>query len=164
MAFRPADAWAREYKSNKEYENLYQQNILFALSFRMEQIEKFQKEIAALRENETYKTILLPRPGTIWDEITAPRYNEEREEFLLKEIEEAQYRVNVWTHESLRNRLYRAEAAWETYRAGAARFAEALGWNKERIKEQDFLLLEYRLALLLRQKEALFRLKTESEE
>ena len=167
MAFKPSDAWSREVPlkgSKGDYENLYQQNILFALSFRTEQVEKFRSEIAALRKNETYKTILLPRPETVWDEITAPRYDEEREKFLLREIEEAQYRVNVWTHESLRNRLYRAEEAWKTYRASMARYGEALGWDKTRVREQDFLLLEYRLALLLKQKEALFRVKTETED
>ena len=35
MAFRPTDTWTRGDPSEKEYENLYQQNILFAINFRI---------------------------------------------------------------------------------------------------------------------------------
>ena len=140
-AFRPTDVWTRENASGDIYENLYQQNMLFALSFRIGQIREFQGEVT-----------------------TEPRYDEARQKILLAEIEEAQYRATSWTEERLRPRLYRADKAWEAYRAGVRKFAEALGWEEARIMELDFLLLEYRLTLLSRQKEALFRLKFEAEE
>ena len=140
MAFRPTNVWLRE-KPTSKYENLYQQNMLFALDFRMEQIRKFRDKTDS-----------------------APRYSEALVKMLLVEIKEAQYRVNAWTEERLRPRLYRAEKAWETYREGAVKFAKDLGWDQTEIMELDLQLLEYRFALLQRQREALFRLKFESED
>ena len=141
MAFKPADVWSRREPARDEYENLYQQNTLFALDFRVGQINAFRDRVVA-----------------------APRYDEAGKKNLLNEIKEAQYRVNVWTEERLRPRLYRAEEAWETYRAGSLKFAEVLGWDRAQITELDYQLLEYRFALLSRQREALFRLKYEAEE
>jgi|GEM_PF-2217457 len=136
VAFKPTDGWTSSSPSSEKYENLYQQNVLFAVEFRIGQVREFLE-----------KTDI------------APHYSEAQSKVLLVEIAEAQYRVIVWTEERLRYRLYRAEKAWETYRAGVTRFAEAMGWDKTRILKLDFLLLEYRLALLLRQREALLRLK-----
>ena len=141
VAFKPADVWMRSNPFSLKYENLFQQNMLFAVNFRIGHIKGFLN-----------KTDI------------APHYTEARKKALIAEIKEAQYRVNVWTEERLRYRLYRAEKAWETYRASAMRFAEAMGWDQTRIMKQDFLLLEYRMSLLAKQREALFRLKFEAEE
>jgi arsenate reductase-like glutaredoxin family protein len=93
------------------------------------------------------------------------RITESRKKEFLVEIEEAQYRVNTWTDERLRSRLYRAEKAWETWRESSLRFTKALSGDRPEWGEvQEFTLLEYRLALLQRQREALFRLKFEPEE
>jgi hypothetical protein len=140
-AFKPANFWTRQDTSQREYENLYQQNILFAINFRIGQVGGFEAKDAT--------------PG---------RHGKDRKRDLLVEIEEAQYRVNTWTEERFRPRLYRAEKAWDAYRESAALFAAALGWDETLLAGQELTLLEYRLALLLRQKEALFRLKSESEE
>ena len=141
LAFKPTNVWLKEKPSSIKYENLYQQNMLFALNFRMEQIRNLRDKID-----------------------TTPRYSEARKKSLLLEIKEAQYRVNVWTEERLRPRLYRAEKAWETYREAEVQFAQNLGWDQTQIMELDLLLLQYRFALLQRQREALFRLKFEIEE
>ena len=141
VAFKPTNEWTVGVSSSDKYENLYQQNVLFALNFRIGQVSGFL--------NNT---------------DTAPHYTEAQNKALLLEIEEAQYRINVWTEERLRYRLYRAEKAWETYRASVKRFAEVVGWDQTRILKLDFLLLEYRFNLLSRQREALFRLKVETQE
>ena len=141
LAFRPTNVWLKENPLSQKYENLYQQNMLFALNFRMKQIKRFRD-----KTDFTH------------------RYSEALKTSLLVEIKEAQYRVNVWTEERLRPRLYRAEKAWDTYREGVLKFAKDFGWDQTQIMEFDIELLEYRYALLQRQREALFRLKFESED
>jgi hypothetical protein len=142
VAFKPANQWTRENPSEEKYENLYQQNALFAIRSRIEQIENFKSE--STRE-------LRPDEG--------------RKKGLLAEIEEAQYRVNVWTEERFRPRLYRATEAWNIYCASSLRFAENFGnLQAEQVAGKELELLEYRYSLLQRQREALFRLKFESEE
>ncbi|MCL1875592.1 MAG: hypothetical protein FWF87_04970 [Synergistaceae bacterium] len=141
VAFRPTNVWTRSNPKSKKYENLHQQNLLFAMKFRLEQIKMYKDKI-----------------------ITTPDYNEEEERVLLMEIKEAKYRVNVWTEERMRYRVYRAESAWENYCESARKFARVIGFDQTQITKQDFQLLEYRNALLSRQREALFRIKFEAEE
>ena len=138
VAFKPTNVWTRGSRTSEKYENLYQQNVLFALNFRIEQIKSFKDKT-----------------------ITEPCYNENVKKVLPVEIEEAKYRADLWTEERLRYRLYRAEKAWDIYRSSLNLFVEKIGWDQTRLMELDFLLLEYRFALLSKQREALFRLKYE---
>ncbi|MDR1916948.1 MAG: hypothetical protein LBQ58_10280 [Synergistaceae bacterium] len=144
FAFEPGDAWTRIIPSEDKYENLYQQNLLFALDFRTQFVDSLRT-----RGDAEYKP----------DEVTSRR-NE-----LLIEIEEAQYRVNTWTSERYRSRLYRAESAWNDYLASTLEIVRIFYDGDAALAAiKEIELLEYRLSLLLRQKEALGRLKLEPED
>lgn len=141
VAFRPTNVWTRSNPKSVKYENLHQQNLLYAMNFRLEQIRMYKDKTS-----------------------TAPDFNKEDERALLMEMKEAKYRVNAWTEERMRYRVYRAERTWETYCESNRKFAQLIGYDETQILKLDYQLLQYRYSLLSRQREALFRIKYEAEE
>jgi hypothetical protein len=164
MAFRAGDAWtyypAGDYPAGtgnaiishepSRAQNLYRENVIAALDFRLSQIKSFASGDFKLH------------PGGAF--VIRPGERESARASLAIETGEAQYRVNTWTSERFRPRLYRAESAWETFFGGAVAFLESAGASSEDIAKAEDSMLIYRYDVLNRQREAMGRLKTEPED
>lgn len=142
FAFESGDAWTRAAVSEDRYENFYHKAILYAIDSRSKLIASFKAG----------------KPD-------GPGYPDLDKKALLAEIEEAQYRVNTWSAERYRYRLMRAEKSWENYLSNTMGFLQVYFQSKpELIESFELTLLEYRLSVLLLQKEAMNRLKYEPED
>jgi hypothetical protein len=143
-AFQPADKWTRA-NPKAEYENLYRLNLLKAVDFRKYQIENFNsKKVPVI--NDVSK-------------LEAEKKN------INIELEELDYRVTIWTPEQLRYRVYRAMRAWNRYYESSMIFFRVrYPRNPEVVLSLETDLLRYRYEYMKVQREALYRLKFESED
>ena len=143
-AFQPADKWTRA-NPKSEYENLYRLSLIKAVDFRRLQIEKFieRKDVPAINISDS--------------EIEKKNIN--------KDLEEFNYRVTVWTNEQLRYRVTRAFKAWNRYYESSMTFFQRLYPNNPgKVASLEMELLRYRHEYMKTLREALFRLKFETEE
>jgi hypothetical protein len=143
-AFQTSDKWTRA-NPKAAYENLYRLNLIKAVNWRKIQIENFKNKRAA----------------TVVDisKLEAEMDN------INDELDELNYRVTVWTTEQLRYRVYRAMRAWNRYYESSMVFFRALyPHNPEKIVMLETELLRYRFEYMKTQREALYRLKFESED
>jgi len=143
-AFSPADKWTRANRKSK-YENLYRLNLLKAVDFRKSQIESFKnKSVAKI------------------DDVSKL---EAEKKYIVIEMYDVDYRVNVWTPEQLRYRVVRAKKTWDRYYESSLVFFRAMyPGDPGKIISLETELLRYRFEYMKVQKEALFRLKFESED
>ena len=143
-AFSPADKWTRANRKSR-YENLYRLNLLKAVDYRKSQIENLKNK----------------RVATV-DDVSKL---EAEKKYIVDEMFDVNYRVNIWTPEQLRYRVVRAKKAWDRYYESSMIFFRALYIDDpEKIVLLETELLRYRFEYMKVQKEALFRLKFESED
>jgi hypothetical protein len=143
-AFQPADKWTRA-NPKSEYENLYRLNLLKAVDYRQFQIEQFSsKNVTAIDDVSKMERI---------------------KKNINDELDEFNYRVTVWTPEQLRYRVYRAMKAWNRYYESSMVFFHVLyPQNPEKILFLETELLGYRLEYMKVQREALYRIRFETED
>ena len=143
-AFKPSDRWTRA-NSKSEYENLYRKNLIYAVDFRRLQIENFAKKRIPAADNVASL--------------------EAEKEFILKELEEFNYRIIVWTPEQLRYRVTRSMRTWDRYYETSMMFFRVLAaHDPKKIIALEVELLRYRMEYMKTQREALLRVRFETEE
>ena len=140
-AFQYADFWSRTNPS-APYENLYREGRLLALQFRLEDVQSLSKK----------------KPDF---------FNVQGSQYAIQQgdTEEAKYRIINWTQEYYRHRINRTWDSWDRYCDSFRVLVQMLHPGDEKCAAS----LEQRLSremhdITATQREALFRIKYESED